>query len=194
MLVNRVITGGQTGADLAGWKAAVACGIPVSGMMPPHFMNSDGRHREFADMYGATALNRAPYEGLFGEITPEGWKQAYRDRTRLNVEAADGLVWFGDHTSPGGRLTLRLARDEGKPFCVIPNRASRPCELLPLDHLKPFGDYVLLEDWIVDYVPVPRHLMVAGNRDNKGFSPENRIGVWVEKYLVRTFEALRAMG
>jgi hypothetical protein len=37
-MIERVISGGQTGADQAGWRAARAAGIPTGGFMPKGFL------------------------------------------------------------------------------------------------------------------------------------------------------------
>jgi Circularly permutated YpsA SLOG family len=41
-MITLVISGGQTGADQAGWRAAQACDIPTGGWMPLHFMTENG--------------------------------------------------------------------------------------------------------------------------------------------------------
>ena len=47
-MVTMVISGGQTGADQAGWRAAEACGIPTGGWMPRGFLTEEGTERWFA--------------------------------------------------------------------------------------------------------------------------------------------------
>jgi hypothetical protein len=41
-MIEKVVTGGQTGADRGGWRAAQACGIATGGWMPPLFASEDG--------------------------------------------------------------------------------------------------------------------------------------------------------
>ena len=55
-VLDRIISGGQTGADQAGWRAARACGIPTGGAMPKGFLTEDGPRPEFAGLYGAREL------------------------------------------------------------------------------------------------------------------------------------------
>jgi hypothetical protein len=88
MLV-KVISGGQTGVDQAGWRAAKACGIPTGGYIPKGFLTEEGFRPEFVERYGAVET----------ETT------GYQDRTRYNVLEADGTVWFGSQDSPGFKLT-----------------------------------------------------------------------------------------
>ena len=49
-MIDRVISGGQTGADQAGWRAAKASGIPTGGWMPKGFLTEDGPRPEFAGL------------------------------------------------------------------------------------------------------------------------------------------------
>src|SRR3954469_10970644 len=113
-MLELVTTGGQTGADQAGWRAAKRLGLATGGWMPMGFRTEgrpddeglpgpDESHPEFAEMYGARA-----HESL-----------EYRLRTRANLEEADALAWFGDPLSRGGRLTIPLAGIVGIPSCVI---------------------------------------------------------------------------
>src|SRR5262245_6120448 len=61
-MLDRVVTGGQTGADQAGWRVARTAGIPTGGWMTRGFLTEtpDGRgdepHPEFAELYGARGL------------------------------------------------------------------------------------------------------------------------------------------
>jgi hypothetical protein len=53
---ERIVSGGQTGADQASWRAAQAMGIATGGRMPRGFLTEDGPRPEFADRYGAVAM------------------------------------------------------------------------------------------------------------------------------------------
>jgi hypothetical protein len=156
-MIEMVVTGGQTGSDQAGWRAARKAGIKCSGWMPRGYLTEDGPRPEFAEMYGAAEFSSA----------------AYPPRTRANVALADALLWFGNPHSPGGKLTLRLCREEQVPqFVVI--RDSVP------------GD---VAGWIADQmigVEGGGVLLVAGNRESS--SPG--IGAFVERYLGDVFRLL----
>lgn len=89
MGINRVISGGQTGADQAGWRAAKRFGIPTGGWMPKGFLTEAGKRPEFAELYGAK----------------ETMSSGYPERTRLNARHGIITLWFGDPQSRGGRLT-----------------------------------------------------------------------------------------
>ena len=77
----RIISGGQMGADQAGWRAARRAGLPTSGWMPRGFETEDGPRPEFA--------------GEFGAVEVAG---GYKVRTRANARDSDATVWFGDPT------------------------------------------------------------------------------------------------
>ncbi len=176
----KIVCGFQDGADIAGARAAVACGLPTGGWMPPDFMTSSGPHPEYADLYGAQALDPGPYRTLFGEIDEEGWKLAYRQRTILNVEMSRGVVWFGTPWSSGGRLTTQAAFDAGNEHYVVMNSAYHGGDGEPT-----------LEDWIrreiLEWEAEPV-LMVAGNRESR----KPGIEKWVEAYLTEVFRNLGA--
>lgn len=104
----KIITGGQTGADQAGWRAAKRFGLETGGWMPAGFLTEDGPRPEFEKLYGAKEHPWADYP----------------PRTAANVKEAGYLVWFGDPRSPGGRLTLRLAVEDCIPFIVVGPGAS----------------------------------------------------------------------
>jgi len=79
-MLDRVISGGQTGVDQAAWRAAKALGIPTGGSMTRAFQTEDGPRPEFAEMFGAVELGSVNYPA----------------RTRANVRDSDGTIWFGD--------------------------------------------------------------------------------------------------
>lgn len=113
MILKKIISGGQSGADTAGLVIAKKFGIETGGTMPPRFRrhNDDGHIYEdplFAKTYGLVE----------GEPDPSIFKR----RTIKNAQDADGTVWFGKPNSPGGRLTLGYLAQRGKPYpCVNPN-------------------------------------------------------------------------
>jgi hypothetical protein len=88
-MLERVISGGQTGADQAAWPAAKAAGIPTGGAMPKGFLTEDGPRPELAELYGAHELEAPDYPA----------------RTVANVEGATGAIQTrGDrgHLPQGG--------------------------------------------------------------------------------------------
>ena len=104
MTLERVISGGQTGADRAALLAAHAAGIPTGGWMPKGFLAFDGTHPEFATQYGMQ----------------ETTSSRHQPRTALNVKTSDGTLRFATNwNSPGEVLTLSLCRKHKKPHFEI---------------------------------------------------------------------------
>ncbi len=112
-MLEKIITGGQSGADLAGWYAAKAHGLPTGGAMPRGFLTEDGPRPDYATLYGAVELE----------------SDDYKSRTRRNVADSDGTLWLGDYHSPGGRATLDACRLMGKPFLIVQDGVTTPGEV-----------------------------------------------------------------
>jgi hypothetical protein len=103
-MIERVISGGQTGADQAGWRAAKAAGIQTGGCMPLGYLTECGPRPEFAAMYGAY-----PHPS-----------STYPPRTKANIRAADfTLIFVYDKAGPGTKLTINLCREMDKPYVVV---------------------------------------------------------------------------
>ncbi len=112
-MLERVVSGGQTGADQAGWRAAKAVGLATGGWMPADFMTETGPRPDFAEMLGAVEM---PGVG-------------YPERTRANARDSDATIRFGDPGSPGGRTTLRAFAGLGKPVYLVIDGLTRPSDV-----------------------------------------------------------------
>jgi hypothetical protein len=104
-MFERVISGGQTGADQAGLRAARACGIPTGGWAPRGWLTEAGPAPWLAD-WGLAEC-------------PEGETEAerYRARRFRCVKDCDAVLLFGDNTSQGSKGLNRDRAGQGKP-CV----------------------------------------------------------------------------
>jgi hypothetical protein len=102
-MLEKVVTGGQTGADQAGWRAARAFGIPTGGYMPLGFLTEAGPRPGFAELYGAVEMRTA----------------AYPPRTEANVRETDATLWFGNPDTPGGKATLHACAGMGRPRFIV---------------------------------------------------------------------------
>jgi len=107
--VDRIVSGGQTGADQGALEAARRLGIPTGGWMPKGFMTEAGRRPEFAARYGMREHPRPDYTS----------------RTEANVTDSDGTLIFGDVLSPGSRDTRAFCAEHDKPCLVVPWRPGR---------------------------------------------------------------------
>jgi len=138
MRVQRIQSGGQTGADRAACDCAIALGIPLAGWCPR------GRRAEDGIIPGHYPLR----ETDTGE---------HAVRTRLNVLEADGTVLFSRGVPTGGsRLTAEIARELGRPLLH-----------LDLDHAGEDAESTgaVLRAWVVRHHV--RVLNVAGSRESE---------------------------
>ncbi len=140
-LLEKIISGGQTGADRGGLEAAKALGIPTGGTVPKGFMTENG-----------------PDESLraFGLI--ESDSPHYEVRTEQNIKDSDGTLVFLFNDGPGTLLTIQLAKSHGKPLFVI-----RSSDLAPSLSFAPS-----LPEQIRNWIMQNRiHVLnVAGNRES----------------------------
>lgn len=114
MRLKRVISGGQTGADQAAWRAAKASGIETGGWMPKGYRTEDGPMPRFKDEYGACEME----------------EMDYLKRTRRNVQCSDATLWLGTTTSLGYGATCRACEYLRKPFLVVRGGAIRPSDVV----------------------------------------------------------------
>ncbi len=104
LVLEKIISGGQTGADRAGLEAAHEMEMKTGGTAPHGFRTDNGFDLTLKKF------------GLFEHPSP-----GYRERTIQNIHDSDGTVWFGNPQSPGGKLTIGTVIQVGKPFIVNPN-------------------------------------------------------------------------
>jgi hypothetical protein len=174
-LIQLVTSGGQTGADQAGWRAAKACGLKTGGWMPLRFMTEDGPRPEFAELYGAREFK----------------SDAYPPRTAANLRGSDVTLVFdgGSTPSKGTQLVTRLVaemkqRREIHPHLVVVKMTRRG----PIWH--PASDeHSALELARLLFKIDPRAVNCAGNRESK--SPG--IGQSVEMLMGDVFRHLKEM-
>ena len=105
MAVVKVVSGGQRGADLGGLDGAKDAGIATGGWVP------NGRRTESVPLSEAQML----YYNL-----REHSSSMYPPRTEQNILDSDGTVLFGDVSSAGSAMTIRICKRERKPFIVNP--------------------------------------------------------------------------
>jgi len=103
-MIEKIISGGQTGADRGGLEAARTVMIPTGGNAPKGYKTEDGPDLSLRDRYG---LSEHPSDD-------------YRARTEANVLEADATAIFGDVFSAGSLLTRSLCREFKKPSIENP--------------------------------------------------------------------------
>ncbi len=102
IVIEKIVSGGQTGADRAALDVALELGIPAGGWVPRGRRAEDGRIPD-------------RYEGL-----READSDAYRTRTELNVVDSDAtlVLAFGPPTG-GTALTVEMARGHARPLLIL---------------------------------------------------------------------------
>lgn len=105
-MIEKIISGGQTGADQGGLRGAEYLGIPTGGTAPKGFVTEVGPNILLRDRYNLTE----------GEPDPK----IYPKRTEQNVIDSDGTVIYGKLNSPGTVLTANLCRKHLKPVIFNP--------------------------------------------------------------------------
>jgi len=99
--VRKIRSGGQTGSDLGGLKAAKILGLEMGGTMPKSFINHTGCHPEYAELYNIK----------------EDRSTKYPPRTRRNVIDSDGTVRIAKKFhSAGEKCTLKYITRQEKPY------------------------------------------------------------------------------
>jgi Circularly permutated YpsA SLOG family len=112
VLVERIVSGGQTGVDRAALDVALAMGIECGGWCPRHRRAEDGR---IPDRYPLS----------------ETASTAYRQRTQRNVRDSDATLILLDGQPRGGTLlTQRTAAERGKPCLLVDLSAPRAVETI----------------------------------------------------------------
>ena len=101
-MIEKIISGGQSGAERAGLDAAIELDTPYGGWLPMGRKAEDGSvPARYTEMK---------------ELTRGG----YPKRTEMNVVDSDGTVVFSHGKLSGGSaLTRRLAGKHGKPFLFV---------------------------------------------------------------------------
>ena len=107
--LQRIISGGQTGADRAALDWAIAHGIPHGGWCPRGRKAEDGR------IDGRYQLNETP-------------SSSYILRTERNVNDSDGTVVFSiaPVMTGGSKKTVELAHKHGKPVIHLARDGGLP--------------------------------------------------------------------
>src|SRR3972149_6624300 len=106
-LPERIVSGGQTGVDRAALDVALELGLPCGGFCPRGRRAEDG-----------VVPQRHPLVEMGSRESPP--------RTARNVRDSDGtLILHRRRLSGGTALTLRLAREKGRPHLVV-DLAARP--------------------------------------------------------------------
>lgn len=149
-VVARVITGGQTGVDRAALDIAIELGIPCGGWCPRGRRAEDGRI--------------PPHYPLRETDSPH-----YPERTARNVAEADAtLVLVRGKVRGGSSLTVKLARQSGRPVLVVDLEAS--------------PEAAVVCSWLAEHAVDT--LNVAGPRESENPGLHDQAAVFLRAVLV----------
>lgn len=113
MRPRKVISGAQTGADIAGLETAKKFGIETGGTMPFGYKTLDGPRPEYKQQYGVVAHTSS----------------SYVPRTRKNVKDADATIRLAfDFSSRGEKCTLKAIHDYNRPYFDVDLSDPLPVE------------------------------------------------------------------
>lgn len=160
-MLTKVISGLQTGADIAGIIAAQKCGIEIGECwMPKGFRTEKGPRPEYAQLYNAR----------------ETASSGYTARTAQNIQSSDGTIIFSRNmNSPGTLQTLSLLTKWGRPK-YIPQSNSSQEVINVVEWLKEENIYCL---------------NVAGNRESVAPGIQANVEAFLTKVFTLYFEELK---
>lgn len=172
-MIERVISGGQTGADQAGLRAARNAGLPTGGWAPRGWLTEVGPAPWLASEFGLVECPEPAGE----PFTPRWqWNAAcYVARTKRNAGDAPLTIFFESCGAKDqrGLIATRKAVPIFHTFICVGNSSQ---DLPPDQFAANWGPSM----WDT--------VNIAGNRESK--SPG--IGAWVEEYLTEVFRLLKA--
>lgn len=136
-MLQKVISGGQTGVDSAGLRAARYLGYKTGGTCPKGWKNEDGCALWLRD-YGLKECHT----------------EKYAFRTNMNILGSDATLLILKKPSPGSRLILEQCRHYKKPSFKMP---------VVLDDYRAIW-ITAVQDWLKRYEICT--LNIAGNHES----------------------------
>lgn len=152
-MIKKVISGGQTGADIGGLIGAEMVGVETGGWMPKGFLTCEGAKPELGRRFNLKETDNTRYP----------------PRTAMNVRDSDGTIIFG-FPSPGTNLTVKLCNQYKKQYLRIRNTK----EFTP-------KDLEIIQKWIIRHKI--ETLNVAGNRESRNKGIEKFVTRFISSLL-----------
>src|SRR5262245_10393821 len=128
-MLERIISGGQSGADQGALRAARAMGVPTGGTAPKGWLAEVliGGDEDFP---APSRWAGRPCHWLADYGLVEAEAEGFPVRTVRNVLDSDETLWFGDPWSAVGRCTLEACQRHGRPAEVVRKGETRPSMVL----------------------------------------------------------------
>jgi len=199
--VHTIISGGQVGADQAGWEVAADLGFETGGHMPSLFRTHFGDDPDVGALYGAT----------------EHISRRWEPRTRENVANSDATiiftrnlpdegVWFEGPglleplprriysmiagNSRGSRLTIDMARGEAAARGVSPIEGGRPFIVVSGDSIEirhTIREFLLAYNVEILNVAGPRGMSRTSSTDEVALEESQQYQQTIREFLNRVF-------
>jgi len=119
-MLKKLISGGQSGADVTALKVAKALGLETGGWIPKGFKTENGSKPELGELYNLE----------------EHTSEHYQPRTYTNVRDSDATLRIAKNfDSPGEKCTLKAILQYDKPYFDVDMMNPRPVGEV-LDWLK----------------------------------------------------------
>lgn len=120
MMLNKVISGGQIGADLEALRVAHKLGLQTGGFAPAEFRTSAGKMPELGTKFHLQ------------EIAPASLSAMYVQRSKKNIDLAEATLAFRLQESPGTDNSIRYCQTKkwgttAKESRSPKRRVHRPC-------------------------------------------------------------------
>ena len=163
MPLVKVISGGQSGADIAGVRAGKKSGHEVGGTMPNGFRTLDGPKPEYAVEYNMKEHSSA----------------AYPPRTYQNAKDSDATLRFAHNfASSGEKCTMKAIVQYKKPHFDVLVKDPNTFSVEDIQHPK------MVAAWL--HEQRIQILNVAGNSEQTCPGIE----AWVERFMTAVFAEL----
>jgi len=164
--VQKIVSGGQTGADTGALIAARDLGVSTGGHAPRGFLTENGCRRDYLKSFGLSECS----EG-------DSFAEKYRARTKMNIIDSDGTLIIGDPNSPGSKLTHNTTLTEKKPLATF--------YFTSLENTKNVDwtqKIAQVAQWMIDNKI--QILNVAGNRESKQPGIQDMVMRFVHELIV----------
>jgi hypothetical protein len=161
MKIEKVISGGQTGVDTAGLRAAARCGITTGGTAPRGFLTEIGPRKSFLKKFGLV----------------EHSSDKYPPRTLKNIRDSDATLVIAETLDTGSGLTIKFCREQKKPVKLI-----KPSKMLSVETVENVVAWIEKQK-VRSLQPRGGILNIAGNRESKSPGIEAKAMI----FLVQVF-------